>query len=37
MILFLLQRSVASALIVSFGGIGGIFATTVFRQKDAPR
>jgi hypothetical protein len=24
-------------MIVSFGGIGGIFATTVFRQVDFPR
>jgi FtsH-binding integral membrane protein len=23
-------------VVVSFGGIGGIFATTVFRQSDAP-
>lgn len=26
----------STAVIVSFGGIGGIFATTVFRQADAP-
>jgi len=30
------KRAVSSALVVSFGGIGGIMATTVFRQKDAP-
>lgn len=26
----------STAVIVSFGGIGGILATTVFRQADAP-
>ncbi|KAF9464979.1 major facilitator superfamily domain-containing protein [Collybia nuda] len=31
------KRAVTTALVVSFGGIGGIFATTVFRQKDNPR
>jgi hypothetical protein len=31
------KRSVASALVIGFGGVGGIFATTVFRQKDYPR
>src|SRR5262245_61536835 len=25
------------AVIIAFGGIGGIFATTVFRQQDAPK
>lgn len=25
------------AMVISFGGIGGIFATTVFRQIDFPR
>ncbi|KAG6850853.1 hypothetical protein H0H93_007471 [Arthromyces matolae] len=31
------KRAVSSAMIISFGGIGGIFATTVFRQEDSPR
>ncbi|KAF9018282.1 MFS general substrate transporter [Hymenopellis radicata] len=31
------KRSVSSALLVSFGGIGGILGTTVFRQADYPR
>ncbi|KAG7444544.1 MFS general substrate transporter [Guyanagaster necrorhizus] len=31
------KRSVCSALIISFGGIGGILGTTVFRQQDYPR
>lgn len=31
------KRAVSTAMIVSFGGIGGIFATTVFRQNDFPR
>ncbi|KAF5354896.1 hypothetical protein D9756_005469 [Leucocoprinus leucothites] len=31
------KRAVSTAMIVSFGGIGGIFATTVFRQADFPR
>lgn len=30
------KRAVSTAVIVSFGGIGGILATTVFRQADAP-
>lgn len=30
------KRSVASALQIGFGGIGGILASTVFRQRDAP-
>ncbi|TGZ77489.1 MFS general substrate transporter [Ascodesmis nigricans] len=30
------KRAVSSALQVGFGAIGGIFASTVFRQKDAP-
>ncbi|KAJ2917764.1 hypothetical protein MD484_g2676, partial [Candolleomyces efflorescens] len=30
------KRGVTTAVVVSFGGIGGIFATTVFRQSDAP-
>jgi len=29
------KRSVSTAMIIAFGGIGGIFATLVFRQKDA--
>jgi sugar phosphate permease len=31
------KRAVASALQVGFGGIGGIAASTVFRQQDNPR
>ncbi|KAG6877354.1 hypothetical protein C0993_008252 [Termitomyces sp. T159_Od127] len=31
------KRSVSTAVIVTFGGIAGVFATTVFRQKDYPR
>ncbi|KIY63981.1 MFS general substrate transporter [Cylindrobasidium torrendii FP15055 ss-10] len=31
------KRSVCSGLLVSFGGIGGILGTTVFRQADYPR
>lgn len=31
------KRAVSTAMIVSFGGLGGIFATTVFRQIDFPR
>ncbi|KAL1745038.1 major facilitator superfamily domain-containing protein, partial [Schizophyllum fasciatum] len=31
------KRAVTTAIIVSCGGIGGIMATTVFRQQDAPR
>ena len=31
------KRTVSTAMIVSFGGLGGIFATTVFRQIDFPR
>lgn len=31
------KRSVASALQVGFGAIGGIFASNVFRSQDAPR
>ncbi|KAJ3507198.1 hypothetical protein NLJ89_g6443 [Agrocybe chaxingu] len=31
------KRSVQTATIIASGGIGGIFATTVFRQKDYPR
>jgi len=31
------KRSVGSALQVGFGAIGGIFASTVFRQVDAPQ
>ncbi len=30
------KRSTASALQIGFGAIGGIVASTVFRQKDAP-
>lgn len=30
------KRSVQSAITISFGGIGGILASTVFREKDAP-
>lgn len=31
------KRSVGSALQIGFGGIGGIYASTVFRQKDSPK
>ncbi|GLB37556.1 putative high-affinity nicotinic acid transporter [Lyophyllum shimeji] len=31
------KRAVSTAIIVAFGGIGGIFATTVFREQDYPR
>ncbi|KIK67517.1 hypothetical protein GYMLUDRAFT_156068, partial [Collybiopsis luxurians FD-317 M1] len=31
------KRAVTTAVIISFGGIGGIIATTVFRQRDFPR
>ncbi|KAF5380625.1 hypothetical protein D9615_004540 [Tricholomella constricta] len=31
------KRSVSTAVIIAFGGIGGIFATTVYRQVDYPR
>ncbi|KAK7455123.1 hypothetical protein VKT23_004704 [Stygiomarasmius scandens] len=31
------KRSVSTALIVTWGGIGGILGTTVFRQQDFPR
>ncbi|KAH8814780.1 hypothetical protein DL96DRAFT_1685011 [Flagelloscypha sp. PMI_526] len=30
------KRAVSTAMIISFGGIGGIFATTAFREKDFP-
>jgi hypothetical protein len=30
------KRAFSSAIVVGFGGIGGIVATTSFRQKDAP-
>jgi hypothetical protein len=31
------KRAFASAVVVGSGGIGGIIATTVFRQADAPK
>ncbi|KAL7276237.1 hypothetical protein RUND412_000773 [Rhizina undulata] len=31
------KRSVGSALQIGFGGVGGIFASTVYREVDAPR
>jgi MFS family permease len=31
------KRSVGSALQIGFGAVGGIIASTVFREKDAPR
>jgi MFS family permease len=31
------KRSFSSAITVGFGGIGGIIATTVFRQQDSPK
>jgi len=30
------KRSVGSALQIGFGAVGGVFSSTVFRQKDAP-
>jgi len=30
------KRCVSSALLVGFGSIGGVFASTVFREQDAP-
>jgi MFS family permease len=31
------KRSVSTGLVIAFGGIGGIIATTIFRQHDYPR
>jgi len=31
------KRAVSCAVIIAFGGVGGIFATTVFREKDTPK
>jgi len=31
------KRAVSTAIIIAFGGIGGIFATTVFREQDYPK
>ncbi|KAJ6593467.1 major facilitator superfamily domain-containing protein [Mycena capillaripes] len=31
------KRSIASALTVAFGGVGGIIASTVYREQDFPR
>lgn len=31
------KRGVTAAVVVSFSGLGGIVATTIFRQEDAPR
>ncbi|KAG7091133.1 hypothetical protein E1B28_010187 [Marasmius oreades] len=31
------KRAVSTAIIISFGGAGGVIATTIFRQKDFPR
>ncbi|PPQ93808.1 hypothetical protein CVT25_013517 [Psilocybe cyanescens] len=31
------KRSVSTAIIIAAGGVGGIFATMVYRQKDFPR
>jgi len=31
------KRSVSTAIVIAAGGIGGIFATTVYRQKDFPK
>ncbi|ESK97355.1 high-affinity nicotinic acid transporter [Moniliophthora roreri MCA 2997] len=31
------KRAVTTAVIISFGGVGGIIATTIFRQADFPR
>ncbi|KAJ7935100.1 major facilitator superfamily domain-containing protein [Mycena leptocephala] len=32
-----LRRSISSALTVAFGGVGGIIASTVYREQDFPR
>ncbi|KAK0486165.1 major facilitator superfamily domain-containing protein [Armillaria novae-zelandiae] len=31
------KRAVTTAIMISFGGIGGIIATTIYRQQDFPR
>jgi MFS family permease len=31
------KRAVSTAIVIAFGGIGGIIATTIFRQQDYPR
>ncbi|KAF7376274.1 putative transporter C11D3.18C [Mycena sanguinolenta] len=31
------KRAVSTAVVISAGGVGGIFATTVFREQDFPR
>ncbi|KAJ7227937.1 major facilitator superfamily domain-containing protein [Mycena rebaudengoi] len=31
------KRAVTSAVVIGFGGIGGIFATAVYREKDTPK
>ncbi|KAJ7346771.1 major facilitator superfamily domain-containing protein [Mycena albidolilacea] len=31
------KRAVSTAIVISAGGVGGIFATTVFREQDFPR
>jgi len=31
------KRAVTTAIVVSMGGVGGIFATTAFRQQDYPK
>ncbi len=31
------KRAVTTAITVSFGGIGGVIATTIYRQQDIPR
>jgi len=31
------KKAVASAIVVGMGGVGGIMASTVFRQADYPR
>ncbi|EDR07121.1 uncharacterized protein LACBIDRAFT_298947 [Laccaria bicolor S238N-H82] len=31
------KRAVSTGVIVAFGGVGGVFATTVYRQQDFPR
>ncbi|KAF7362253.1 High-affinity nicotinic acid transporter [Mycena venus] len=35
--LYFSRRSIASALTVAFGGVGGIIASTVYREQDFPR
>jgi tRNA A37 threonylcarbamoyladenosine dehydratase len=31
------KKSIASAIVIGMGGVGGIVASTVYRQADAPQ